>query len=66
MPFYLMEKFWDFFTLRHSDLNTTLNYVLMDNLCSCFIEKLQILLNLNLEKYLNLKKYWHKPLNLYS
>ena len=26
--FYVMEKFGDFFTLRNSDLNTTLTYVL--------------------------------------
>jgi hypothetical protein len=31
-----MEKFCDFFTLRPSDLITTLTYVLMDNFCPCF------------------------------
>ena len=30
MHFYIMEKFCDSFTLRPSDLNTTLTYVLMD------------------------------------
>ena len=34
--FYVMETF---FTLRPSDLNTTLNYVLMDNFCPCFYKK---------------------------
>ena len=29
--FYIMEKFYDFFTFRPSDLITTLTYVLMDN-----------------------------------
>ena len=33
--FYVMEKFCDFFTLRPSDLITTLTYVLMDNFCPC-------------------------------
>ena len=32
-----MEKFWDFFTLRPSDLITTLTYVLKDNFCPCLI-----------------------------
>ena len=36
MHFYVMEKIRDFFTLRPSDLNTTLTYVLMDNFCLCF------------------------------
>ena len=31
-----MEKFCDFFTLRPSDLITTLTYVLKDNFCPCF------------------------------
>ena len=30
MHFYVMKKFCDFVTLRPSDLNTTLTYVLMD------------------------------------
>ena len=34
--FYIIEKFCDFFTLRHSDQNTTLTYILMDNFCPCF------------------------------
>ena len=34
--FYIIEKFCYFFTLRPSDLNTTLTYVLMDNFCPCF------------------------------
>ena len=33
--FYVMEKLFDSFTLRPSDLNTTLTFVLMDNFCSC-------------------------------
>ena len=33
--FYVMEKFCDLFTLRPSDLITTLTYVLMDNFCPC-------------------------------
>ena len=37
MHFYVMEKFCDFFTLRSSDLNTTLTYVLMDYFCPCFL-----------------------------
>ena len=37
MHFYDKEKLCDFFTLRPSDLNTTLTYVLMDNFCPfCF------------------------------
>ena len=35
MHFYVMEKFTDFFTLRPSDLSTTLTYVLM-NILSLF------------------------------
>ena len=31
-----MEKFCDFFSLRPTDLITTLTYVLMDNFCPCF------------------------------
>ena len=34
--FYVMEKFCDFFTLRPSDLITTLTYVLIYNFCPCF------------------------------
>ena len=34
--FYVMEKFYDFFTLRPSDLITTLTYVFMDICCPCF------------------------------
>ena len=30
---YVIEKFCDFFTLRPSDLITTLTYILMDNFC---------------------------------
>ena len=30
-----MKKFCDLFTLRPSDLITTLTYVLMDNFCPC-------------------------------
>ena len=36
MHFYVLEKIRDFFTLRPSDLNTTLTYVLMDNFLSLF------------------------------
>ena len=32
----VMEKFFDFFTLKPSDLTTNLTYVLMDNFCPCF------------------------------
>ena len=32
----LWRSFVIFFTLSPSDLNTTLTYVLMDNLCPCF------------------------------
>ena len=35
MHFYVMENFCNLFTLRPSDLNTTLTYFLMDNFCPC-------------------------------
>ena len=44
MHFYDMEKFCDFFTLRPSDLNITLTYVLMDNFCPCFISMQTLIL----------------------
>ena len=34
--FHVMDKFYDFFTLRPSDQITTLTYVLMNNFCPCF------------------------------
>ena len=37
MYFYVMEKLSDFFTLRLSDLNTTLTYVLIDINCPCLL-----------------------------
>ena len=40
MHFYVMEKFCVFFTLRPSNLNTTLTYVLIDNFCPCLIQKI--------------------------
>ena len=43
MHFYIMEKFCDFFTLRPSNLNTTLTCVLMDNFCPSFL-RIQIIL----------------------
>ena len=36
MHFYVIGKFCDFVTLRFFDLNTTLTYVLMDNVCPYF------------------------------
>ena len=36
-----MDKFWDSFTFRPSDLNTTLTYVLMDKFCPCFFSSLK-------------------------
>ena len=36
-----MEKFRDFFTLRPSDLNTVLTYVLLDNFCPCLLSTLK-------------------------
>ena len=35
---YVMEKFCDIFTLRPSDLITTLTYVLMFKYCPCFLD----------------------------
>ena len=35
MYFYFIEKFSDYFTLRPSNLNITLTYVIMDNFCPC-------------------------------
>ena len=49
MPFYVMEKFCDFFTLRPSDLFITLTYVLMDNFCPYFLYQK------NLQKYIYIK-----------
>ena len=41
MPFYVMEEIRDYFAyLIISDLNTTLTYVLMDNFCPCFKNRL--------------------------
>ena len=34
---FVMEKIRDFFTLRSSDLNTALTYVLKDNFCPCLL-----------------------------
>ena len=34
MLFYVIEKLCDFFSLRPSDLNTTLTYARMDNFCT--------------------------------
>ena len=36
MHFYVIEKLCDFFTLRPSDLNTTLTYALFYNFFNCF------------------------------
>ena len=36
----LRRSFVILFTLRPSDLNTTLTYVLMDNFCPCFMSTL--------------------------
>ena len=40
MPFSVKEEIRDFFALRPSVLNTTLTYVLMDNFCPCFKNRL--------------------------
>ena len=40
------EKFCDFLNLRPSDLNTTLNYILMDNFCPCFLFTRRISINI--------------------
>ena len=45
-----MEKLWDFFTLIPSDLITTLTYVIMDNLCPCFIFNFTFYQSKNREK----------------
>ena len=37
MLFYVMEEFVISFTVRPSDLNTTLTYLIMDNFCLCFL-----------------------------
>ena len=42
MYFYVMEKIRVFFTLRPSDLNTTLTYVDMDNFCPCLLSGIWI------------------------
>ena len=38
--FYIMEKVWDFITLRTSDIITILTFVVMDNFCPCFYQML--------------------------
>ena len=38
----LWKSFVIFFTLRPSDLITTLTYVLVDNFCPCFIIELEL------------------------
>ena len=48
MSFYVMEKFYDFFTLRPFDLIITLTYILIDNFCNHFkhdLSKQESLLN---------------------
>ena len=35
MTCYVIEQFCDLFTVRPSNLNTTLAYVVMDNFCPC-------------------------------
>ena len=42
--FILLKSFVIVFTLRPSDLNPTLTYVLMDNFCPCFIEETENIL----------------------
>ena len=40
MSFYVKENFCDLFTLRPSDLITTLTYFIMHNFCPCLKEDL--------------------------
>ena len=52
--FMLWRSFVFFFTLRPSDLNTTLTYVIMDNFCPCFniYFKILIIISFTLELWL--------------
>ena len=58
----MLWRSFDFFTLRHSDLNTTLTYFLMDNFCPCLLRSngnssagvdMETLVNSDFELYAN-------------
>ena len=51
---YYMEKFYDLFTLRPSDLITTLTHVPMDNFCPCFIFNFTYYQSIQTQKLLSL------------